>query len=175
MLWGIFLLFCALGTAQHFLFVPLGRPRWLLWLLPVSESPWEHYKLAFWPLGGGLGLVTVLAGLPFPAFVCAWFAGAGHAFCTMLGIYSFYRWALGVKRPVLWADISSYYVTVYLGWRLGLRVLLQPPRPWAAVWAGIALLACALLFVRTAALPPQKYPLFREETKHGRDQRSTTS
>ena len=61
MLWLIFVGFCAFGTVQHFLFVPLGRPRWLLWLLPVSESPWEHYKLAFWPLGGALCLTGVLA------------------------------------------------------------------------------------------------------------------
>ena len=104
MLWGIFLVFCILGTVQHFLFQPLGRPRALLWLLPVSESPWEHYKLSFWPLGGALGTVALLTGLPFSAFVCAWFAGAGHAFCTMLGIYCFYRWGLGVKRPVLCSE-----------------------------------------------------------------------
>ncbi|MBQ6711470.1 MAG: hypothetical protein IJN18_04010 [Clostridia bacterium] len=175
MLWGIFLVFCILGTVQHFLFQPLGRPRALLWLLPVSESPWEHYKLSFWPLGGALGTVALLTGLPFSAFVCAWFAGAGHAFCTMLGIYCFYRWGLGVKRPVLWADIGSYYITMFLGWRLGLRVLLQPPRPGAAIFAGVALLACALLFPSAAALPPQKYPLFREETKNGRNQRTTAS
>ena len=86
MLWGIFLLFCALGPAQHFLFRPLGRPRSLLWLLPVNESPWEHYKLAFWPLGGALAVTAMITGLPFRAFVCAWFAGAGSILGTVLAV-----------------------------------------------------------------------------------------
>ena len=175
MLWGIFLSFCALGTIQHFLFVPLGRPNALRWLLPVNESPWEHCKLAFWPLGGALGTATLLADLPFRAFVCAWFAAAAHGFCTMLGIYCFYRFGLGVKRPVLWVDITNYYVTMLIGWRLGLRVLLQPLRPGAALWAGMALLACALFFPLAATLPPTQYPLFREENKNGRNQRTTAS
>ena len=175
MLWGIFLTACALGTVQHFLFVPLGRPRSLMWLLPVSESPWEHYKLAFWPLGGALGAVALLTDGPLPAFLCAWWTAAAHGFCTMLGIYYFYRAALGVPRPVLWADILNFYVTMLCGWRMGLRVLLYAPG-WAfGLSAGICLAAVALLFSAAAVLPPQKYPMFREETKNGRNQRTGTS
>ena len=111
MLWLIFAGFCAFGTVQHFLFVPLGRPRWLLWLLPVSESPWEHYKLVFWPLGGALCLTGVLAEAAPAAILWAWLHGAAHGFCTMMGIYCFYRMALGVKKPLLWADILNYYIT----------------------------------------------------------------
>ena len=175
MLWGIFLLFCAIGTVQHFLYRPLGRPRWLRWLLPISESPWEHCKLAFWPLGGALGTAALLTDQALSAFVRAWFAAAGHGFCTMLGIYCFYRWALGIGRPVLWVDIGNYYVTMFLGWRLGLRVLQQPANCGIAILAALSLAACALFFIRASAAPPTKYPLFREETKNGRNQRTTTS
>ena len=175
MLWGIFLLFCLLGTVQHFLYRPLCRPRCLEWLLPVSESPWEHCKLAFWPLGGALGTVTLLTGGTLPAFLGAWWAAAAHGLCTMLGIYYFYRAALGVPRPVLWADICNYYITMFFGWRVGLRTLLSAPG-WAyGLPAGLCLAAIALLFSTAAVLPPQKYPMFREETNHGRDQRSGTS
>lgn len=175
MLWGIFLLFCLLGTVQHFLFVPLGRPRSLAWLLPVSESPWEHYKLAFWPLGGALGTVALLTGGTLPAFLGAWWVAAAHGFCTMLGIYYLYRAALGVSRPVLWADILNYYITMLLSWRLGLRVLLSGPGWRFGLPAGLCLAAVALFFSAAAALPPQKYPMFREETNYGRDQRTGTS
>ena len=130
MLWLIFAGFCAFGTVQHFLFVPLGRPRWLLWLLPVSESPWEHYKLVFWPLGGALCLTGVRAEAAPAAILWAWLHGAAHGFCTMMGIYCFYRMALG---------------------------------------------ACALFFVSAAVLPPENYPMFMEEIKDGRDQRTGTS
>ena len=114
MLWGIFLLFCLLGTVQHFLYRPLGRPRSLAWLLPVSESPWEHCKLAFWPLGGALGTVTLLTGGTLPTFLSAWWAAAAHGLCTMLGIYYFYRAALGVP------------------WR---RTGRAPPKPLCSFWS----------------------------------------
>lgn len=175
MLWLIFAGFCAFGTVQHFLFVPLGRPRWLLWLLPVSESPWEHYKLVFWPLGGALCLTGVLAEAAPAAILWAWLHGAAHGFCTMLGIYCFYRMALGVKKPLLWADILNYYITMYFGWKVGLRALWQSPAPILALPAALALGACALFFVSAAVLPPENYPMFREETKDGRDQRTGTS
>lgn len=175
MLWGIFFGFCALGTIQHFLFVPLGRPRVLAWLLPVSESPWEHYKLAFWPLGGALATVSLLTGGTLPAFLSAWWAAAAHGFCTMLGIYYFYRAALGVSRPVLWADICNFYITMFFGWRLGLRVLLFDPGWACGLPAALCLAAAALFFSAAAILPPQKYPMFLEETKNGRNQRTGTS
>ena len=175
MLWLIFLGFCAVGTVQHFLFVPLGRPRWLLWLLPVSESPWEHYKLAFWPLGGALCLTGALVEASLAAVLWAWLAAAAHAFGTMLGIYFFYRAALGIKHPVLWADILNYYITMFFGWKVGLDALWRDPVPVLAIPAALALGACALFFVSASVLPPENYPMFREETKNGRNQRTGTS
>lgn len=162
MLWLIFFIFCALGTIQHFLFVPLGRPRRLMWLLPVSESPWEHYKLAFWPLGGALGTVCLLGELPLSAFLCGWCGAAAHGFCTMLGIYYFYRAALGVSRPVLWVDIGNFYVTMLCGWRIGLGIIARAPGWGLGLPAGLALLACALFFGCASALPPEQ-PMFQTE------------
>lgn len=175
MLWKVFLFFCLLGTLQHFLFRPLGRPRRLMWLLPVSESPWEHCKLAFWPLGGALGTAALLLAASLPAFLTAWAAAALHAMCTMLGIYYFYRAALGVPHPVLWADICNYFITMLCGWHLGLRVLVRDAGWPAGLPAGLLLAACALLFGTAAALPPENHPMFREEIKNGTDQRTGTS
>ena len=175
MLWLIFLTFCALGTAQHFLYVPLGKPKWLAWLLPVSESPWEHYKLAFWPLGGALCLTGALAGTGLEAVLWAWMKAAVHGFCTMLGLYYFYRSALGVPHPMLWADIVNYYVTMICGWKVGLGGLSATPSPGLAAAAGCILAGCALLFARAANATPAKYPMFLEEKENGRNQRTGTS
>ena len=175
MLWLTFAIVCLLGTVQHFLFVPLGRPRSLCWFLPVSESPWEHYKLAFWPLGGALAVISLAAEMPLPAFLWAWFAAAAHGLCTMLGIYYVYRSGLGVPRPVLWVDILNYYITMYFGWKIGLRALLAEASWAKAAPAALCLVFCALLFAWAAVLPPEKYPMFREEPYHGRNQRTGTS
>ena len=111
---------------------------------------------------------------PVSVEICAK-GGAAHGFCTMLGIYCFYRMGLGVKKPVLWADILNYYITMYFGWKVGLRALWQSPAPILAVPAALALGACALFFVSAAVLPPENYPMFMEERQNGRDQRTGTS
>lgn len=169
MLWVIFTVFCVLGTVQHFLYEPLGRPRVLCWLLPVSESPWEHYKLAFWPLGGALSLTALLGDFSLPTLLCAWFQAAGHGLCTMLGIYYLYRCALGIDHPVLWLDILSYYITMFFGWKIGLRALWRSADWPQAIPAGLCLLVCALFFASAALLPPEDYPMFREEQINGRN------
>lgn len=164
MSWLVFAAACAAGCVFHFLYVPLGRPRLLQWLLPVNESPWEHFKLAFWPLGAGLFAVSRLGGIPAAAWVCAWAYAATHGFFTMTGIYYFYRAALGVPRPVLWADISNYFITMFFGWMLGLRALTYRPGTAAVLPAAVCLTACAVLFVTASETPPPN-PLFREERR----------
>ncbi len=174
MMWGLFWMMCAVGNLQHFLYEGLGRPRALNWLLPVSESPWEHTKLMFWPLGAGLGLAARLTGAGAGAFVQAWALSALHGFCTMLGIYYLYRAALGVSRPVLWADIGNYFITMLCAWPMGLGALHTGPSLWTAPAAAF-LLGAAGLFWRAAEGPPRPYPMFREENTNGRDQRSGSS
>lgn len=161
MKWMIFGAACLLGTAQHFLYEPLGRPAALRWLLPTSESPWEHFKLAFWPLCAALALWGGLQGAAAGTILCACCLGASHAFCTMMGIYFFYRAALGVKRPVLWTDIGNFYVTMLLGWRLGLRTLGGSFGLLQAALAAAVLLGWWAVFL----LPERKapgWPLFAD-------------
>ena len=38
-----------LGSILHSAFIWIGYWRPLAWLLPVNESIWEHFKMAFWP------------------------------------------------------------------------------------------------------------------------------
>lgn len=147
---------CLLGTVQHFLYEPLGRPAALRWLLPTSESPWEHFKLAFWPLCAGLALWGGLQGAAACAVLCACCLAASHAFCTMMGIYFFYRAALGVKRAVLWVDIGNFYVTMLLGWRLGLRTLSGCFGLLQAALAAAVLLGWVAAFL----LPEDKTPVW---------------
>lgn len=158
----IFVAACLCGTVMHFLYEPLGRPALLRPLLPASESPWEHFKLAFWPLCTGLILQGLLQGRPCAAVLCACFLAAFHAFCTMMGIYYLYRAAFGVKKPVLWADIGNFFLTMTLGWRLGLRMLDGSFGSLQAVFAGVGLALCAALFLLTGGEPPD-LPLFRED------------
>lgn len=165
MKWTILAIFCAFGTVQHFLYEWLGRPKWLSWLLPISESPWEHFKLAFWPLGAAVVLWGKMQGTDANAVLCACCLAASHAFCTMMGIYFFYRAALGVKKPVLWADIGNYYLTMLAGWRVGLRMLNGHFGTLQGMLAALVLLAWMSIFL----LPDRKkpsWPLFAPPEAH---------
>ncbi len=171
----IFLVACIAGTVQHFLYEPFGRPRCLRWLLPVSESPWEHTKLCFWPLGGALVAAGRLLGAELSGILWAWLLAGAHSIGTMLSIYYLYRAALGVPRPVLWVDIGNFFVTMLCAWPIGLRALVKE-RGWAFGLPAAALLgAVTILFQLMSGRPPKKYPLFREEHANGRDQRTGTS
>ncbi len=169
----VFLAACALGTGLHFLYGPLGRPRALRWLLPVSESPWEHTKLCFWPLCGGLAGVALTENIPLSAALWAGLGAGCHGVGSMLAIYYLYRAALGAKKPILWVDIGNFFVTMACAWPIGLDILAQNTPP---LWpAALVLAAFAAVFQRISGHPPTKYPMFREENTNGRDQRSATA
>lgn len=157
----IFVAACTAGTIQHFLYRPLGSPRWLAPLLPVSESPWEHYKLAFWPLCAALGAAALCLGVSWQSWALAALLACAHAFCTMFGIFYFYVYGLGVGRPLLAADIGGYYLTMGCGYALGLRALTLYTAVWPGVCALALLLAAAVLLARWSVAPPA-LPLFRD-------------
>ena len=72
------------GTVAHFLYEPLGRPRLLVALLPINESPWEHVKLAFWPLLGALAVLARQESIPWATAVAAGFVGTMHAIAAAM-------------------------------------------------------------------------------------------
>lgn len=83
----------------------------------------------------------------------------------MMGIYFFYRAALGVKKPVLWADIGNYYLTMLAGWRVGLRMLNGHFGTLQGMLAALVLLAWMSIFL----LPDRKkpsWPLFAPPEAH---------
>ena len=157
----IFLGACILGTGMHFLYEPLGRPRGLGFLLPVSESPWEHTKLCFWPLCLALGLWGGLTGCGLSALLWGALCAVSHGACAMLGIYYLSRAALGVPRPVLWVDIGSFFAAMGTGFPLGVRILARGASPLLGCAGALGLAAWALFFAYAAFSPP-KYPLFQQ-------------
>ena len=156
----VFAAACAAGPVLHFLYEPLGRPRWLAPLLPVSESPWEHYKLVFWPLCAALAFMAARTGAGWRQWAVAACGACAHGFATMFGIFYFYVAALGVGRPLLAADIGSFYVTMGCGFALGLRLLARP----AGVWTlpALALLALTAALLGRFSFSPPRAPLFRD-------------
>ena len=156
----VFLICCLSGTVMHFLFKPLGSPKLLAPFLPVSASPWEHYKMAFWPLCAGMVYLGLKLGMGAPAILCACFCAAFHAGCTMFGIFFFYVSALETGRYILWLDIASYFLTMTLGFRIGLRALYSQPGRILGGLAALGLWALMHMLIRFTFRPPNR-PLFQ--------------
>lgn len=149
------------GTAAHFLYVPLGRPRLLVMFLPVNESPWEHVKLCVWPLLGAVGLLSYFEGRPWPAVVTAVFVGAMHGMAAMLGLHYLLRFGFGDGTAVLWADILTYYVSLASGWHLALGLLPAPVPLGVGIFCGACLVLLAVFFDRGSLRPPERH-VFRD-------------
>ena len=159
MLFLFFLMACLAGTIMHFLYAPLGAPVFLAPFLPVSESPWEHYKLAFWPLCAALIYLGMKTGAGTAAILCACLAAALHSAFTIFGIYYIYTAGFNLG-PILWVDILNYYVSMYIAFCLGLRVMALDSSPVfgfiSALWLIFTAIALAIF-----SFHPPSFPIFR--------------
>ena len=150
----IFVIAAAVGTVAHFLYAPLGKPRWLALFLPVSESPWEHAKLVFWPLLGAVGLLAYREGLAWPAAVTAGFVGAMHAIAAMLGLHYAVRFGFADGSPILWVDILTFFLSLGSGYAIALGLLEAPVPEPVGVLCGLCLLVLACFFQWGSLNPP---------------------
>ena len=160
----LFLLAALVGTVAHFLYVPLGKPRLLVMFLPVSESPWEHVKLCFWPLLGAVAVLAFTEDLAWPAAVMAASVGAMHGIAAMLGLHYALRFGFGSGRPVLSADIATYFLSLASGYFIALRLLHAPVPKVVGAFCILCLLLLACFFDRGSLHPPPQH-VFRDLSK----------
>ena len=160
----LFLLAALVGTVAHFLYVPLGKPRLLVMFLPVSESPWEHVKLCFWPLLGAVAALAFAEDLAWPAAVMAASVGAMHGIAAMLGLHYALRFGFGSGRPVLSADIATYFLSLASGYFIALRLLHAPVPKVVGAFCILCLLLLACFFDRVSLRPPPQH-VFRDLSK----------
>ena len=187
----LFLSSAILGTAAHFLYDFLGRPRLLVAFLPINESPWEHVKLTVWPLLGAVAVLAYQEQIPWPAAVTAAFVGVMHAIAAMLGLHYAVRFGLSGGKPILWADILIYFLALASGWQIALSLLPAAVPVPVGVLCALSLLVLAVFLDRGSLRPPEAH-LFQDQSKqrsrqrrgaaadtgrkpHGRDQRTKSA
>lgn len=155
------------GTVAHFLYEPLGRPRLLVALLPINESPWEHVKLAFWPLLGALAVLARQESIPWATAATSGFVGAMHAIAAMLGMHYAFRFGLAGGKPVLWWDVLTYFVALASGWVIALGLLAAEIPAAVGVLSAVCLLVLTIFFDRGSLNPPNRH-LFQDEREKKR-------
>ncbi len=152
------------GTVAHFLYEPLGRPRLLVMFLPVNESPWEHVKLAVWPLLGAVAVLAYREQILWSTAVTAAFSGAMHSLAAMLGLHYALRFGLSGGRPVLWVDIVIYFLSLTSGWWIALGLLSAAVPEAVGVLCALCLLVLAV-FLDQGSLRPPAVHLFQDQSK----------
>ena len=93
-----------LGTLWHFLYNFTGQNYFVGLFAPVSESTWEHMKLAFFP-----GIIIMLIFVP-KKYTAQWMVSILTATWLIPVIFYTYSGILGFT--LMWADILTYFLSI---------------------------------------------------------------
>ncbi len=163
MLFGIPILFIS-ATPLHFLYEWTGKSVAAGIFAPVSESPWEHLKLAFWPVffwflvGYLLFLRRKGGGFARAAVTCA----VTELFCIIFIIAFHYIQTGAFGTESLAADIASLFVALLFGILLARHIDRHTkPGRFAAFIAVLLILLLAAAFIYFTFTPPH-LPIFKD-------------
>ena len=158
-------LVCVLGSLLHFVYAWTGE-WWAAAIFgAVNESTWEHLKIAFWP---GL-LWAFLRSFFFQRPASTFWSAHGYGLLTVsiLIVSLFYGYTLILGRNFLAADISIFFVSVYLGQTVSVASVPFLGRMPAIRWIGVGLLVIQILAFSCFTFWPPHAPLF-EDPRNGR-------
>lgn len=158
-LWLGFIVISVVGTLAHFVYEWSHHNKIIGLFTAVNESTWEHIKIALtpsllWCLYDGF-----IYGLEPNYFL----AKLASLLVIVLVIpLIFYSYKLLAKKPVLFIDIATFYIAIFLSQLTFYHILVIPEIP-----KFLQYLACLGLFVffgayMTLTLAPLKSSLFKD-------------
>ena len=158
-LWLGFIVISTIGTLAHFLYDWTHRNKIIGLFSAVNESTWEHIKIALtpsflWSLYDGF-----LYGF-YPNYFCAkLFSLLVIVIVIPLIFYSYKKIS---KKPILFIDIATFYIAIFLSQLTFYSILnLAPIEYWGQF------VSCVGLFIffgcyMTLTLAPLHGPLFKD-------------
>jgi hypothetical protein len=156
----------AVAAPLHFLYEWTGKLFFIGLITPVNESPWEHLKLAFWPILIWWTAVYRTAGrktrYPFVKAAVSCAVAEGAALFFILAFYYICAGAFGTES--LAVNIAAMLLALIIGVRLAVHVAARSsPGDASAFAAVLAVIVLAALFVLFTVYPPH-LPLFLDRT-----------
>ena len=147
------------GTLAHFLYDLTGHNKFIGLFTAVNESTWEHIKIALTPIF----LCGLYDGFVYgqnPNYFLAKFASLISVIVVMPSI--FYGYKALTKKPILFIDILSFYLVIFLSQCLFKFIIDASAIPYIFEY-----LACAGVFVifgcyATLTLMPLKVAWFKD-------------
>ena len=148
--WIGFLWSIVFGTVLHFLYGWTGENRVVGLYAAISESPWEHLKLLFFPVLVYTVWEYIWVGHRWKGYVLTRAEGALLGMLTITVLFYTYTGICG--RHWLWADILTFVlgaaVTAFWTWK-------HTPHAKGGSWLGILLFAgVAVCFGIFSLFPP---------------------
>ena len=163
MIWVGIVLISLFGTLAHFLYEISGCNKVLGIFTAVNESTWEHIKIALTP--------TLIWGLVDGYIYGAdpnYFLAKLASLLTLVVVIPviFYSYKLITKKPVLFIDITTFYLAIILSQFVFYKIIEAPDVNFLGTY-----LACAGTFIFFGAytlltLMPLKNPIFKDPITH---------
>ncbi len=154
-----FIFISIVGTLLHFTYELSNHNKYVALFSAVNESTWEHIKIALTPY-----FVWSLVDLYLYGNLNNYF------FAKLVGVLSiviiipiiFYTYQIFTKKPILFIDIITFYVTIFLGQYFSYLSLNMNDVPYFINYLSIILLTIIFGIYITATIMPIKNFLFKD-------------
>lgn len=154
-----FIFISIVGTLLHFTYELSNHNKYVALFSAVNESTWEHIKIALTPY-----FVWSLVDLYLYGNLNNYF------FAKLVGVLSiviiipiiFYTYQIFTKKPILFIDIITFYVTIFLGQYFSYLSLNMNDVPHFINYLSIILLTIIFGIYITATIMPIKNFLFKD-------------
>ncbi|MDD5980192.1 MAG: DUF6512 family protein [bacterium] len=154
-----FIFISIVGTLLHFTYELSNHNKYVALFSAVNESTWEHIKIALTPY-----FVWSLVDLYLYGNLNNYF------FAKLVGVLSiviiipiiFYTYQIFTKKPILFIDIITFYVAIFLGQYFSYLSLNMNDVPHFINYLSIILLTIIFGIYITATIMPIKNFLFKD-------------
>ena len=153
------------GTFSHFLYEWSRSNRYIGLIAPVSESVWEHMKMAFFPMFFYCSIENILLGKNCP---CIYKASTCAVYTGVFSIpVLFYTYTGIIGKNYLAGDIAVFFLSVILAFLSSYRLAKKAPassckkKSKTAVCYYAAVLLLFLCFILFTLYPPTEIGLFQ--------------
>ncbi len=152
------------GSALHFVYQWSGFYKPVALIAAVNESTWEHLKLGFWPILIWAIYEFAVFGKKYKNFI---FAKALAILVFIFGVpLIFYGYTAILGKNFLIFDISTFAVSVVLGYFVGYKILTVKKDLGIKSFGILVILIALAAFLSFSFFPPHNF-LFKDPVTGG--------